>query len=170
MEEKQTILEQWRNTAYMSGQNEQEGQMFWANYFSLEKGIYQEILKNPNEAVTGTVKELAKKFKVELPVMVGFLDGINDSLVKKNPIEKMKEDTKVILDYDNELLYKNMIEAKADWLYELEEWNDIITQERRDELYKEQKKSHTVVKEKKVGRNDPCPCGSGKKFKQCCGR
>jgi preprotein translocase subunit SecA len=22
----------------------------------------------------------------------------------------------------------------------------------------------------KVGRNEPCPCGSGKKFKQCCGR
>jgi len=21
-----------------------------------------------------------------------------------------------------------------------------------------------------VGRNDPCPCGSGKKFKKCCGR
>ncbi|MCT4566330.1 MAG: preprotein translocase subunit SecA [Maledivibacter sp.] len=29
----------------------------------------------------------------------------------------------------------------------------------------------TVVrKEKKVGRNDPCPCGSGKKYKKCCGR
>ena len=27
-----------------------------------------------------------------------------------------------------------------------------------------------VVKEKTVGRNDPCPCGSGKKFKQCCGK
>ena len=24
--------------------------------------------------------------------------------------------------------------------------------------------------DKKVGRNDPCPCGSGKKYKQCCGR
>ena len=24
--------------------------------------------------------------------------------------------------------------------------------------------------EPKVGRNDPCPCGSGKKFKQCCGQ
>jgi preprotein translocase subunit SecA len=23
---------------------------------------------------------------------------------------------------------------------------------------------------KKVGRNDPCPCGSGKKYKKCCGR
>ncbi len=27
-----------------------------------------------------------------------------------------------------------------------------------------------VRKEKRVGRNDPCPCGSGKKFKKCCGR
>jgi len=24
--------------------------------------------------------------------------------------------------------------------------------------------------EPKVGRNDPCPCGSGKKYKQCCGK
>lgn len=27
----------------------------------------------------------------------------------------------------------------------------------------------TVVKKQKVGRNDPCPCGSGKKYKKCCG-
>ena len=26
-----------------------------------------------------------------------------------------------------------------------------------------------VVKGDKVGRNDPCPCGSGKKYKKCCG-
>ena len=33
-------------------------------------------------------------------------------------------------------------------------------------------KQQTVVKSEfeKTGRNDPCPCGSGKKFKQCCGR
>jgi preprotein translocase subunit SecA len=28
----------------------------------------------------------------------------------------------------------------------------------------------TVVKEEEPGRNDPCPCGSGKKYKKCCGR
>ena len=28
----------------------------------------------------------------------------------------------------------------------------------------------TVVAEKKIGRNDPCPCGSGKKYKKCCGQ
>ena len=27
----------------------------------------------------------------------------------------------------------------------------------------------TKIAEKKVGRNDPCPCGSGKKYKKCCG-
>ncbi len=28
----------------------------------------------------------------------------------------------------------------------------------------------TVVTEKKIGRNDPCSCGSGKKYKKCCGK
>ena len=28
----------------------------------------------------------------------------------------------------------------------------------------------TIVAEKKVGRNDPCPCGSEKKYKKCCGK
>ena len=27
-----------------------------------------------------------------------------------------------------------------------------------------------VREEPKIGRNDPCPCGSGKKYKKCCGR
>jgi preprotein translocase subunit SecA len=32
------------------------------------------------------------------------------------------------------------------------------------------KKQHAKVGGKKVGRNDPCPCGSGKKYKHCCGK
>ncbi len=32
------------------------------------------------------------------------------------------------------------------------------------------KKQQPVVKKKKIGRNEPCPCGSGKKYKKCCGR
>ena len=31
------------------------------------------------------------------------------------------------------------------------------------------KRKPVVNKDKKVGRNDPCPCGSGKKYKYCCG-
>ena len=102
--------------------------------------------------------------------MTGFLDGINDSLKVQNPIEEMEEDTKVNLGFDKALLYKNMVAAEADWLYNLEEWQDIFDEETRKALYKEQKSSTTIVKDAKVYPNDPCPCGSGKKYKKCCGK
>jgi len=34
----------------------------------------------------------------------------------------------------------------------------------------EQKPQQPYVRKSRVGRNDPCPCGSGKKYKHCCGR
>ncbi len=164
------LLEQWRKMAYETQMSAQQNNYFWGNYFNLEKGIYEKLLAAPDEVVTGTVKELAEKYDVELMIMTGFLDGINDSLKEKNPINTMEEDTPVNLGFDKELLYKNMVAAKADWLYGLPQWNDIFSEERQKELYKEQKSSTTIVKGKKVGRNDPCPCGSGKKYKYCCGK
>lgn len=164
-----SLLQEWREYAYSLDTNQKEGQMFWANYFSIEQGIYEQLLANPDTVVEGTVKELAEKYGTELSVMVGFLDGINDSLKVPNPIEEMEEDTKVNLGFDKEKLYYNMVEAKATWLYELPVWEELLTEEKRKELYLSQKKSGTIVKEKKVGRNDPCTCGSGKKYKKCCG-
>ena len=102
--------------------------------------------------------------------MTGFLDGIKDSQKTPNPIEEMEEDTQVSLLFDKELLYKNMVAAGADWLYELPEWEEIFDEEKRKELYREQKLSTTIRKPAKVYPNDPCPCGSGKKYKKCCGR
>lgn len=164
------LLQEWRDMAYSQQADRAQLQKFWTEYFLVEKGIYEKLLSNPNEVVKGTVKELAEKFDVELMSMVGFLDGINDSLKIQNPIEEMDENTEVNLGYDLETLYKNMVDAKADWLYELPQWNSIFSEEKRKELYLEQKKSGTVVKGPKIGRNDPCPCGSGKKYKHCCGR
>ena len=165
-----SLLQEWRDVAYAEDMDQKTGQVFWGKYFTVEKGIYEQLLANPDEVVTGTVEELAKKYGTDLQTMVGFLDGINESLVTPNPIEEMTADTQVSLDFDNEKLYYNMVEASADWLYGLPQWNDILTEARRKELYLEQKKSGTVVKAKKVGRNDPCVCGSGKKYKHCCGR
>ena len=164
------LLQEWRDMAYSQQADRAQLQKFWTEYFLIEKGIYEKLLSNPNEVVKGTVKELAEKFDVELMSMVGFLDGINDSLKIQNPIEEMDENTEVNLGYDLETLYKNMVDAKADWLYELPQLNSIFSEEKRKELYLEQKKSGTVVKGPKIGRNDPCPCGSGKKYKHCCGR
>lgn len=164
------LLEKWQKMAYNENMDQGELQRFWQRYFLLEKGVYEQLLTNPDEAVEGTVKELAEKYRLDILEMTGFLDGINDSLVTPNPIDTMEEDTKVSLAFDKTKLYKNMVAAKADWLYELPMWENIFDEETRKNLYLEQKKSGTVVVGKKVGRNEPCPCGSGKKYKHCCGR
>lgn len=163
-----TLLEQWRDTAYSKEMDKASLQKFWGTYFQTEKEIYEKLLENPDEEVKGTVKELAEKYGINVFTMTGFLDGINDSLKVANPIETMDEDTEVSLAFDKELLYKNMVDAKADWLYELPQWNEIFDGETKRRLYLEQKKSGTVIVGKKIGRNDPCPCGSGKKYKYCC--
>ncbi len=164
------LLEKWRSVAYNEQMGQDKLQKLWGAYFEDEKQIYAKLLKNPDEVVKGTVKELAEKYGVTVMTMTGFLDGINDSLVEPNPIEEMEEDTEVQLGFDKALLYKNMVAADADWLYELEEWNDIFDADTRKALYKEQKSSTTIVKEEKIYPNDPCPCGSGKKYKKCCGK
>ena len=163
-----TLLENWRNKAYGDVTDNKQKEEIWKNYFLVEKGIYEKILSDPKDVVTCTVAELAAKFDTDIETITGFLDGINDSLSKPNPIEEMKEDTTISLDIDLEKLYYNMVEAKADWLYNLPQWDSLLSEEKRKELYKTQKKSGTVVKEKKVGRNDPCPCGSVKKYKFFC--
>ena len=165
-----TLLEQWRDIAYNESADRGQLQQFWGSYFQIEKEIYEQLLSNPDEEVKGTVKELAEKYGQEVLTMVGFLDGIDESLKEANPIETMDEDTVVSLAFDKEKLYKNMVAAKADWLYGLPQWNAIFSAEELKALYKEQKESTTIRKEKKIGRNDPCPCGSGKKYKKCCGR
>ena len=164
------LLQQWRDMAYSETANKGDLQRLWSAYFQKEKEIYAQLLKTPDEEVKGTVKELADKYEVDLMTMTGFLDGINDILKQANPIEEMEEDTEVSLGFDIELLYKNMVAAGADWLYNLEEWNDIFDEDKRKALYREQKESTTVHKDKKIYPNDPCPCGSGKKYKKCCGR
>lgn len=164
------LLKDWRALAYNEELGRNKLQQFWAAYFQQEKAIYENLLQNPDEVVKGTVKELAEKYGVTVMTMTGFLDGIDDSLVEANPIEEMEEDTVVNLGFDKALLYKNMVAADADWLYELPEWDAIFDEETKKALYKEQKSSTTIVKEAKVYPNDPCPCGSGKKYKKCCGK
>lgn len=164
------LLDQWRDMAYDKELTREQLEKFWAAYFNIEKEIYEQLLDAPDTEVRGTVKELSEKYGQEVLTMVGFLDGINDSLKEPNPIETMTEETEVSLAFNKESLYKNMVDAKADWLYELPQWDKVFDEETKKHLYLEQKKSGTIRKEKKVGRNDSCPCGSGKKYKKCCGR
>jgi len=164
-----SLLKEWRDHAYGLDDRTPEGNEFWLDYFQKEKSIYEKILSNPKEVIGGTVKELADLFGISVELMIGFLDGIEESLVKPNNVDDLEEDSQVSLEYDPEKLYMNMVGCNAEWLYTLPQWDSLIKEERRKELYKIEKSSKTVVKPPKVGRNDPCPCGSGKKYKKCCG-
>ena len=99
-----SLLDQWRDMAYDRNLSKNELETFWSRYFTIEKKIYEQLLDNPEEEVRGTVKELAEKYGQDVMTMVGFLDGINDSLKVPNPIETMDENTDVTLVCDKEML------------------------------------------------------------------
>lgn len=162
-----TLYEQWKELI----ENQTDGTFgaFWERYSSTEKRIYGSILDEPKKTVTGTFGELAEKYEADPVIFMGFLDGINTSLKQEQDFMGFDEDSQIQLDIDYEKLYFNMLEAKADYLYTLPQWDGILTEEQRQEIAKVHKRSKTVVKEKEPGRNDPCPCGSGKKYKKCCG-
>lgn len=142
---------------------------FWAEYGKVETSIYKDALLNHNEVMKTTIKALASKYNTTPEFVMGFIDGINDSLKNTYDLEKLDEDSELVFDINLEELYFNMLDAKAEYLYSLPQWEGIFSQEKRNAIAKQYKDSKTVRNEGKVGRNDKCPCGSGKKYKKCCG-
>lgn len=164
-----SLYKQWIDVAYEE-RDQKEYNKFWEVYLEKEKNVYASILGSKENVFQGKLKELAERFSLDAVTFTGFLDGINTSLVNSIDLENLEEESEIKLEIDFEKLYFNMLNAKAPWLYELPQWDDILTKEKRKEITKEYRSSKTVVKDKKIGRNDPCPCGSGKKYKKCCGQ
>lgn len=163
-----TLYEQWLSSAYY--RNGRNNEALWNDYIPREQKIYEDIIENKKTEIKGKIKELAKQYDVPAPYIVGFIDGLNETQEPQFELEKLEEDTEVVIKIDFEKLFKKMVEYKADHLYSLPHWENVYSQEDLTRLYKEQKKSTTVVNQgPKIGRNDPCPCGSGKKYKKCCG-
>ena len=163
------LLTKWRELSENLETQEAEIK-FWEEYLKVEASIYNEILNNKTDVVEGTVAELAAKYNVSNELFMGFLDGISESVKEELELEAIEADTNVSVKIDWEKLYYNMLGAEAHWLYELQGWDGILSPETRKAITKDFNRSRIVVKEDKVGRNDPCPCGSGKKYKKCCGK
>ena len=164
-----SLLTEWR--ALSENLETQEAEIkFWEEYLKVEAGIYNELLNNKVEVVEGKVADLATKYNTSVEYFMGFIDGISESLKEDIVLEEIEADSEISLKIDFEKLYFNMLNVEAEWLYTLPGWEGILSAEKRKEIEKAYKKTKTVVKENKVGRNDPCPCGSGKKYKKCCGK
>lgn len=165
-----TLYEQWNNYGEdAKDRSTEEYKQVVEKYLTKERDVYAQLLSNPEEIVEGTIGELGQRFAMTDVEFLGFVDGINESLINgAYELETMTGESAVRLEYDLSKLYWNMLDAKADWLYNLSQWNTLLTKEEKDNIRRDFNKSKTVVKSKKVGRNDACPCGSGKKYKQCC--
>ncbi len=163
-----SLYSQWQEITETE-RTQQEAKKFWDAYFEAETANYKKLLADYQNVREGKLSELAESFDMDEVTFLGFLDGINSSLKKELKLDSLKSGTKVALDIDYEKLYFNMLDAKASWLYGLPEWEPILTDERRKEITKEFRASKMFIKGDTVGRNDPCPCGSGKKYKKCCG-
>jgi len=80
-----------------------------------------------------------------------------------DPRDRSKQKTKYLLEFENEAIHLiQAIIVISEYLYRLREIELMI-------------KGHIPIiphepneTSKKIGRNDPCPCGSGKKYKKCC--
>lgn len=143
---------------------------FWNEYSDIETKIYSKLLANHSEATKASIKSLAEELGTTNEFVMGFVDGINDSLKTSYDLEALTGEEELVFDIDFETLYFNMLDAKAEYLYELPQWEAIFSQEKRKEILAKYKESKIARNDNKIGRNDPCTCGSGKKYKKCCGK
>ena len=167
-----TLFELWNNYGEDAKERSvEEYKKVVENYLGRERDVYNQLLSNVEEVVEGTIAELGKRFNMSEVEFLGFVDGINTSLVNgEYDLTNFTGESVVRLEFDLKQLYWNMLDAKAEWLYGLPQWETLLTAEEKETVKREYNKTKTVVKAKKVGRNEPCPCGSGKKYKQCCGK
>ncbi len=162
-----SIYQKW-NELTESQDTQEDYNNFWQEYFKKEQKNYEAIIEAKETSLKGSITELAEKFSMTTTEFAGFLDGISTSLESELELDMIEESSEIDLTIAWDKLYYNMLNAKADWLYNIPAWDGLLTVEDRKEIKKQFNKDHIVVNDNKVGRNDPCPCGSGKKYKKCC--
>jgi hypothetical protein len=161
------VYDAWKRVAYDT--QGQPVKHVWDDYLAQEKVFYKKILGEKVTLIEGTVAEIGERYGFSLTQVAAFLDGIHECVDGLPEIEDLEDTTPIKFEIEYLRLFKQMVEYKAEALYTLPEWNGIFTTEEQKQYYTEQKKSHTIIrKDSKIGRNEPCPCGSGKKYKRCC--
>jgi preprotein translocase subunit SecA len=80
---------------------------------------------------------------------------------QKDPLSEFKKESFGLFE---ELLEKIKVDV-VKFLLNL----NVVVKDHKDDQKEEQNKIQPLLKNKKIGRNDKCLCGSGKKFKHCCG-
>ena len=146
--------------------------------------IYDIVLKDYNEKLKGVPKEIQNEFEKAVTLQILDKNWMNQldqmgsleesvglrGYAQNNPLQAYALEGFEM--FDNMLASTNaevsvlLLKAVITQNIERKENKDIHTNEDPNKLSKRQ----PVKKERKIGRNEPCPCGSGRKYKQCCGK
>ena len=105
-----------------------------------------------------------------LDTMTDLREGISlRNLAQKDPLVEYKNEGFAMFDEMlekiDEFVVSRFFKVR---LVKQDEQRNMRMQQDEDNRPGKTTKQKTIKKSKKVGRNDPCPCGSGKKYKKCC--
>ena len=89
-----SLYDDWKQLCE-NERSEAEYKKFWNGYFDKETAAYEKILGSGNNKISGTLKELADGFDMDVCEAVGFLDGINTSLEEELKLEELEADKPV---------------------------------------------------------------------------
>ena len=144
-------------------------------YFQKEKEWGAEITRDMERLIT--LQTVDQRWREHLLAMDHLKEGIGlRGYAQQNPLIEYKREG---LDMFQEMIEKIKVET-IQMLFRIQ----VATQEETEQLEEAQQqpmflshggsaagsKRKPVKKAAKIGRNQPCPCGSGKKYKKCCGR
>jgi preprotein translocase subunit SecA len=165
---------------------------------TLKQRISESIdeMYNAKEALVGTdvlrhfeksimLQSLDQHWKEHLASMDHLRQGIHlRGYAQKNPKQEYKRESFELFSTMLELLKSEVTNVLCRVQVRTEEDVDAVEEQRRkadaaqkeyqhessDQLSEQEQKDSMIRNQAKVGRNDPCPCGSGKKYKQCHGK
>ena len=142
---------------------------------SIEKGIVLGMIDNAWKEHLREMDDLKQSvqnaaYEQKDPLLIYKFESFE--LFKAMVQRTNKEITSFLIKADVPIQADNVREAQAprklDRARMREERSDLLSQ--ANSRTQQNSAPQPVKVEKKVGRNDPCPCGSGKKFKNCCGK
>ena len=69
---------------------------FWNEYTKIETAIYRDLLANSKEAMKITIADFAKKYETSEEFIMGFVDGINESLNNQYDLEALTSNDEIV--------------------------------------------------------------------------
>ena len=140
---------------------------------------YQKRVKEFEEAGLD-IKEL-ERFALLESVDIHWMDHIDQmdqlkqgislrSMAQRDPLQEYKIEGFDMFEEMNRMVQEDAVRFAYNAMINIQPKVHKVLSESTENKPERPKKASAQAQSQKIGRNDPCPCGSGKKYKQCCGK